>query len=605
MGIGSFTAARAGFVAAALAACSGPALAASFHYASSSNRIYVEGGGSAATLSDIKAALPSAPLDLVSTSPKVWLLRATLQIVDGTELDLHGTGIGGDVDELRILSNNDGSGVVHITADYGTVNIDTTKITSWDANANGPDTNDTNGRAYINVRSSLAGDGVTAQESRMDIASSEIQYLGYNAAESYGLVWKVNGYTGSNPEIFDQVQVWGDISNSHIHHNHYGVYTFGHQDGVWSGNEVDHNTGYGFDPHDDTDNLLIEGNDVHDNGNHGIIASKRCDHIIIRNNQSYHNTGNGIMLHRSSNDGLVDGNQSHDNTDSGVAIFGTARSTIQNNTLLHNGNAGIRMSMGTTDSVVTGNEIGFSGKYGFYFYRGSDVPEPGSDGRNKRNVFQDNTIHDVAADGIKMTDGDGNKFVDNTFTAVGSRMTFATSRWTELTGNTIPSTVTITLSGTSSVPTDMTVRPLFTTLKFAINDDFGTVRLRDSARGVFDPDQNLFTAITPTSSLLTLTRALIGSTTSVILRRMNATPSGMNVYVNPTLWSTNKAWQAHATSTTGTVAYSVGGLTAGAKYEVKQAGTTIGTFTADSTSRIKFSVKPGTTATLDYTVTKL
>src|SRR5258708_2875804 len=85
------------------------------------------------------------------------------------------------------------------------------------------------------------------------------------------------------PCIFDQVQVRGDITNSHIHNNYYGVYTFGDQDGVWTGNEVDHNVGYGFDPHDDTDNLLIENNEVHHNGNHGIIASKRCDHVIVRN----------------------------------------------------------------------------------------------------------------------------------------------------------------------------------------------------------------------------------------------------------------------------------------------------------------------------------
>src|SRR5204862_6504512 len=49
--------------AAPLLAVPRPAHAVSFRFAASSNRIYVEDGGTA-TLSAIKAALPNAPLDL-------------------------------------------------------------------------------------------------------------------------------------------------------------------------------------------------------------------------------------------------------------------------------------------------------------------------------------------------------------------------------------------------------------------------------------------------------------------------------------------------------------------------------------------------------------
>src|SRR6185503_10652006 len=68
--------------AAALLLLSPQALAATFRFASTSNRIYVENGGSA-TLSDIKTALPNAPLDLVDGVNAVWLLRANLWIADG------------------------------------------------------------------------------------------------------------------------------------------------------------------------------------------------------------------------------------------------------------------------------------------------------------------------------------------------------------------------------------------------------------------------------------------------------------------------------------------------------------------------------------------
>ena len=42
------------------------------------------------------------------------------------------------------------------------------------------------------------------------------------------------------------------------------------------------NSGYGFDPHDDSDFLTIHDNEVYDNGYHGIIASKRCNGVSIQ-----------------------------------------------------------------------------------------------------------------------------------------------------------------------------------------------------------------------------------------------------------------------------------------------------------------------------------
>lgn len=45
--------------------------------------------------------------------------------------------------------------------------------------------------------------------------------LGWYYKESYGLSWKARGLCNdlSNLEIFDTVAVWGDILDSHIHHN--------------------------------------------------------------------------------------------------------------------------------------------------------------------------------------------------------------------------------------------------------------------------------------------------------------------------------------------------------------------------------------------------
>ena len=80
----------------------------------------------------------------------------------------------------------------------------------------------------------------------------------------------------------DEVNVYGNIYDSDIHHNHFGVYTYGHQQGDWRRNKMHDNTAYGFDPHDDSDFLTIHDNEVYNNGNHGIIASKRCNGVSIQ-----------------------------------------------------------------------------------------------------------------------------------------------------------------------------------------------------------------------------------------------------------------------------------------------------------------------------------
>src|SRR5262245_10034738 len=130
--------------------CASSAFGATFRWSPSSNRIFVENGGSA-TLSDIKAAVPLVPLDLVNGTVKVWLRRAELLVQDGCTLRLRGAAVGGDVNELRLQSVSAATNcgcVASITADWGTLDIHSTKITSWDTMIGGPDTNHlANGRA--------------------------------------------------------------------------------------------------------------------------------------------------------------------------------------------------------------------------------------------------------------------------------------------------------------------------------------------------------------------------------------------------------------------------------------------------------------------------
>ena len=108
-------------------------------------------------------------------------------------------------------------------------------------------------------------------------------YLGYFDSESYGLTWKVRGFCvdKSNPEVFETSNVYGDIIGSNIHHMYYGMYSYGHQGGVWTDNEMHDNYQYGFDPHDDSDYLTIAHNKVYNNVNHGEYKSMPQFHVTI------------------------------------------------------------------------------------------------------------------------------------------------------------------------------------------------------------------------------------------------------------------------------------------------------------------------------------
>ncbi|CAN0420500.1 unnamed protein product, partial [Hapterophycus canaliculatus] len=56
--------------------------------------------------------------------------------------------------------------------------------------------------------------------------NSEVHHLGHYDTEAYGITWKVRGFCAdlSNEDIFERVNVRGDIRFSDIHHNYFGMY---------------------------------------------------------------------------------------------------------------------------------------------------------------------------------------------------------------------------------------------------------------------------------------------------------------------------------------------------------------------------------------------
>ena len=326
--------------------------------------IHLEGCGQIFTLSDIQAAgIGPDKLELVDAANKIWFLKVKLKVEEGAT--------------LRVSRRSERRRELAAPAQRQRQR-DMAAGRKWQSAVPGyqghypgiprigaPDTDPTvapngaGGRSYIATRSVLTKGRPTAAPTGMPtspadrrshmkaawtVVNSEIGYLGYDAAESYGMVWKV--YYKLNPadpsdapppgrQLYAMADVFGERQRQHFHHNYFGSYTFGGYCMDWSGNTFANNLQYGLDPHDDSDYLTISGNIFRDNGDHGLICSVECDHLAIINNQSYGNLI-GIMLHRNVTASVIEGNTVANNRQDGIALFDSHDNVVRNNTVTNN-----------------------------------------------------------------------------------------------------------------------------------------------------------------------------------------------------------------------------------------------------------------------------
>eukprot|EP00903_Cladosiphon_okamuranus_P020616 g18926.t1 len=422
----------------------------SVRYSATTGRLYLEAGvpgerGGCVTIDQIweargggtkagaKAPLYAVHPETGAVSENItgtWLLEEDLYVEDGIVLKVWGAASGGYADELRLKSSpataTANATYINLRAHGGSLDFENTKVVGWDTVNNYYDMDETDGRSYISAVSEIVIDPLemcegnaknTMGEARMDIVNSEMAYMGFHDSESYGLTWKVRGFCKdkSNPEIFDQVNVYGNIYDSELHHMNFAVYTYGHQQGDWRRNTIHSNSGYGYDPHDDSDYLTIHDNLVYDNNWHGIIASKRCNNVSIQNNTVYggNETSAGIFLHRSSDYAIVKNNHCYNNGDAGMAMLESSNAEISGNVFEGN-KYGIRMSVGCTENMVYNNTFSNTTKYALYTYEGSDAPDVQVTGRSQYNVFDSNLVIG-GPQAIKLKESDGSNVTNNVF----------------------------------------------------------------------------------------------------------------------------------------------------------------------------------------------
>jgi poly(beta-D-mannuronate) C5 epimerase len=584
--------------------------------------IHLEGCGQSFTLSQVAASPAVGPtrLEQVDSANKIWLLKVKLKVEEGATLRLIG-GADGDVSWLRLRS--DAASGVWLRAENGNLILRDTKVTSWDTGRNAVDTDTSvaadgsGGRAYIAARSVLAKGRPTAPptpchvnggtqesyEARMDVVNSQVAYLGYNAAESYGITWKVyykvnaadpNDQPPPGRHLYAMVDVFGDVSGSSFHHNYFGSYTFGAYCMMWSANTFAENIQYGLDPHDDSDYLTITGNTFRDNGSHGLICSVECNNLVITSNRSFGNgkpsgsasepKGNGIMLHRNVNGALIEGNTVYNNLQDGIAIFDSYGAVVRNNTLTNNATSAIRLSVGSSGNLIENNTLSTSAAaptgagYLIYTYKGSDTPTSGGDGLPKNNIFRNNRLTSYKDPLMKIVAASANQFEANIIRGPASRIDFQSAAGNRLRDGEVGKTIQIGLDRASTA---------------MLEDSRGYVWLLSRS--------GLSTTASPGGSTLSLTPTNTGGSISATTLPLAVRPASGTIAVQPTSWDdSTRSWTESSRTASGAVPHMVGMLEPGACYDVRAGSRALGRFEADGAGQVDFVYAGGYSSTVAF-----
>lgn len=271
---------------------------------------------------------------------KGWVLNAGLTVAQNAVLYINST----DTSWLKITADGITAHPIHI---FGSLKIDSVKITSWnpttnnytlspDSHRNGEDVEIGTPRPYMIIEPDATG--------TTDITNSEVAYLGYES-----------GYGGGRTGLRYEGGHGSIIRGNDIHNLYFAFYSKGVSGMILENNHIHDNIHYGLDPHTGTHDMKIRNNTVHDNGSIGIICSLDCYNVTIENNTVYNNTKMGIMLSRNMYDSFIRNNTvSHE--DKGIVISESHNNEIHDNTVSISGR-GIDLDADSSENMVYDNVI--------------------------------------------------------------------------------------------------------------------------------------------------------------------------------------------------------------------------------------------------------
>ena len=260
------------------------------------------------SFSDVAKAI-SDPKIVENLGNGEYILNATLEIADNITFEMNSSNADDNLQYLKIAGEN---GIIV----YGTILIDGTKITSWNASSNDVILQDINGtirRGYIQFAASEGS----------QITNSEFGYLG--DVESGRRGFDLLG-DGDGEPSHDMV-----IRGSTFHDMWFAFYSNSAYNITVDGNEYYNNIKYALDPHTTTHDMVISNNWLHHNPI-GVICSNRCYNILIEGNVVEHNKDYGIFFSRNVHDSIARNNQVY-NSSTGVMVSESPNNQIYNNTI--------------------------------------------------------------------------------------------------------------------------------------------------------------------------------------------------------------------------------------------------------------------------------
>ena len=292
-----------------------------------------------------------------------------------------------------------------------TLLISGTRITSWDTVSNTFDTDIYNGRSYVIARDAA----------KMNVINSDLSYLGSGDSESYGVSWRDDENVDlSKPILTKPSRVTGDVISSTFTYNYYGIYTYQAAHMLFRGNQFHHNIGYGFDPHDNSHDFIVEDNASFSNGNHGFIISRGCSNFVFRRNKAYNNSNpgdvknaQGFMLDPGGKcsadpqipafNNLFTENQAWGNDGYGLRVISSYGNVIQNNLFTANLKGISLEEADSYSNTLKANQIVSNTSDGVFVL---------NDARN--NLVEGNTINDNGQHGVYFKGAVGNRVISNT-----------------------------------------------------------------------------------------------------------------------------------------------------------------------------------------------
>ena len=245
-------------------------------------------------------------------------------------------------------NNGDSPNGIHV---FGSLKIDSVKITSWDPEKKQVITFDLGKRpgeeltkssydtvvARPFIRVSNEASGIT------NITNSEIAYLGYSCSRCSGI-----SYYGGIGSI---------VKGNNIHHLLKGFYSKGMGPMVVENNTIHDNYLYGIDPHTGTHDMIIRNNKLYGNNASAIICSKHCYNILFEGNEVYKNGGDnrGIALSINTTHSIARNNYVHDQISCIGSNSASNFNTIEDN-VFSNCKVGVNLA-DTSNNIIDNNRI--------------------------------------------------------------------------------------------------------------------------------------------------------------------------------------------------------------------------------------------------------